>query len=421
MQLDEIQLEGIRLGNEGKNLFITGDPGCGKSTLVNNLAVNTRKNLALLAPTGIAALNIGGSTLHRFFRFPREILINDNFLDHISEETIERIHATDTFVVDEISMNRADNFQGMDTILREFGDSKAPFGGKQMIVVGDFQQLPPVVTPREQSTFEKHFYSPYAFDTKAWKEAEFNTIHLTNPHRGAEDPTFLKYLQLLKKGNKYAVDLFNENCKTEPNPNFITLASTNAIADSINSNNLYKLKGREYEFESDISGELELADYPTDKTLNLKVGARVMTLVNDNRDRFCNGDLGTIIEIYNGRSIVVKLDNGNEVLLSPYTWEISKYVNVDNKLEKKVIGEFIQLPIRLGWAITIHKAQGTTLEGLNLELGNSGCFCHGQLLVALSRAKRLNGIHILTPIREKDLIFDSRVKQFHKELFKARL
>ena len=320
-------------------------------------------------------------------------------------------------IIDEISMVRADIFETVSKILKEVMGNNDPFGGKQIICVGDFDQLPPVVSPREETSFKKFYESSYSFSTEAWKESNFKTLILPTSFRQSNDDLFLSQLNLIKKGNPYAIEIFNNKCYKPKQEDAITLTTTNKIALDINLKGLNRLKTPTKTFKASVIGDISQKDYPTEEILSLKVGARVLMIANDNVNfDYCNGDLGTIIKINPNKSVIVELDNGNEASVIPITWEIFDY-NVDNgNLKKTPIGEFIQLPLKLGYAITIHKSQGQTLEKINLEVGKYGCFCPGQLYVGLSRARTLNSITLPTKLKHSDVIISSEVKEFYKTL-----
>lgn len=405
-----------------KNIFITGRAGTGKSTLLNYFYHNTQKNVVLLAPTGVAAVNIGGQTIHSFF----------NFKPHVTLAAIKKKKSTDkdkkfiykkltTIVIDEVSMVRADLLDCVDKFLRLNGpDAKRPFGGVQMIFIGDLYQLPPVVSSAEREIFRSHYASPYFFSAKVMNELALEFVELEKVYRQKDDE-FIRLLNAIR--NKSITDediaLFNQRC----NPSFevsgkdlyISLTSTNDLADSINEHRLAQLPGKLWKAQGYTEGEFGEESMPTALELKLKKGAQIMMLNNDSYGRWVNGTIGKIKKFVKNEDgddvIVAKLDNGETVKIAPFTWKIYKYFLKDEELHSEEIGSFHQYPVRLAFAVTIHKSQGKTFEKVIIDVGR-GTFAHGQMYVALSRCTTLDGIVLKNPLKKSHVLMDWQVMKF---------
>lgn len=387
----------------GQNLFITGEPGSGKTLLLRAAEIELRrqkKSVVFLAPTGLAALALGGSTFHRFFKFPTKPLSKDvGFSMGKSFKMRDLVQATDVFVIDEMSMVRADLFTAMDLCLRSATNKPdVPFGGKQVIGVGDFYQLPPVVTdPTISDWLHAVFGGVLACHCQSWYEAQLRVTPLVTNHRQSGDGAFNHALNLIRIRNPEGIRLINQMATVTHQLDGTIIVFTNESANMINQRKLAEIDREEFKFlaEKDDKGL-----GPVDSEITLKVGARVMLAANTNE--FVNGDLGTV-EIISANSIQVRLDRGPLVLVEPYVWESKDYkVDSSGQLVNTTVGSFKQLPVRLGWAITAHKSQGQTLDKVTL-LMDSRPFESGQLYVALSRVRKASDLFLGRPLDQMDL------------------
>lgn len=421
LDLNERFLHALQIMEEtDKNVFITGRAGTGKSTLLQHFRNTTKKNIAVLAPTGVAAVNVKGQTVHSFFGFKPDIT------PHMVKEIRPRDKAIykklDAIVIDEVSMVRADLMDCIDGFLRIHGKSKSlPFGGTQMIFIGDLYQLPPVVTSRDNS-FGSLYKSPYFFDALVFGNGfDMKFIELEKVYRQRDDK-FLNILNAIRNNTATDEDLALINERYMPDFHddkgfYIYLTTTNDLADSINKRRLADLKGKEYRYRGMIGGDFNIKDLPTGLDITLKIGAQVMLLNNDYMGRWINGSIGRIagIEKTKGEpdTIHVELQDGETVNVEPYTWEMYEF-HYDKKAQtiiSDVVGTFTQYPLKLAWALTIHKGQGLTFEKVIIDIGR-GTFSHGQLYVALSRCTSLEGIVLKRPIAKKHIFMDRRVVDF---------
>ena len=417
----------------GCNVFLTGEAGTGKSTLLREFIKRCECGCIVVAPTGIAALNAGGTTIHSQFKF-KPGLLDPAALDSLTDANCVRVlHSAQTIVVDEISMVRSDLFCAMDARLRDlaFCENKIrPFGGRQMILVGDFMQLPPVVGCAEERRFlAERLGGVYAFETDLWHAAQFRMISLKEVHRQRGDVVFRSVLNNLRRGNfGSAAKVLNNNCLVEKSyrDSPICLCATNREANVINSREGNRVKGESKTFTATVSGQFSDVDFPTEVVLNLVVGSRVMILCNQRRDGeldFVNGDMGEVVE-FGEDEVAIRLNNGKTVIVEPYIWERCAYspeMDPEKKnvvIKQKVIGLFRQIPLRLAYAITIHKSQGMSLPAVDLHLGR-GCFDHGQLYTALSRCRSLAGLSLDRQVVPNDLIIDESVVKFYQSIENA--
>ncbi|WP_144875247.1 ATP-dependent RecD-like DNA helicase [Microbacterium sp. 1.5R] len=449
--LSEEQQELFRLIEDtSEHVFITGRAGTGKSTLLQHFAWNTKKQIAICAPTGVAALNVEGQTIHSLFRLPIG-LIGDSDIDQ-NDNTRRILNAIETLVIDEISMVNADLMDAIDRSLRQArGKRGIPFGGVQVIMFGDPYQLAPVPPRGDELRYVKdHYRSFWFFDAKVWAgssaegegdgglfavdtRAELHVRELVQIHRQNDDG-FKAMLNAVRYGRvtaEIAGVLNAQGARTPPDPEpgevpMITLATRNDIVNGINGRHLAALPGKEQTAKAEISGEFGRgeASLPAETELKLKVGAQVMFLRNDTSmsgepPRWVNGTIGTVVRIL-GETVRVEID-GEEVDVEPAVWERFRYSyeQATKKLTRDVIAEFTQFPLRLAWAVTIHKSQGKTYDRAIVDLG-SGAFAPGQTYVALSRLTSLDGLYLSRPLRPSDIRVDEDVRRFMREAWLAR-
>jgi ATP-dependent DNA helicase PIF1 len=408
--------------NSKKNLFITGRAGTGKSTLLEYFRDSTQKKTVVLAPTGVAALNVHGQTIHSFFGFPPTISPLQAKTEHPFEKMKSLIKNMDIIIIDEASMLRADLLDSIDEALRQYEDPERPFGGKRVILIGDLYQLPPVLTTEEKEEFNQNYASPYFFDAKVFKEEGVKIIELKKIYRQNEQ----EFINLLNKirGNTTTDDdmevlnqRLNEEYEAFQKPREITLCTTNASANKINAQQLKKIHGKPIKLEGTIIGEFT-RQMPTEEKLQLKVGAQVMMVNNDATRRWVNGSVGVISrqewdEESECSTFTVLLDNGKEEEVLPFTWESNNYYydHESESIQMECIGSFTQYPMKLAWAVTIHKSQGKTFNNVVVDIGR-GTFAHGQIYVALSRCTNFNGLVLRKPIQKKHIWSDYRIAHF---------
>ena len=400
--------------NTKETMYVTGKAGTGKSVLLEYFVKNTSKSAAVVAPTGVAALNVGGQTIHSFFKLPPDVI--DPTQVQVDYKTRELLRHVDVIVIDEVSMVRVDLMAAIDAKLQIANRSKLPFGGVQVVMFGDLYQLPPVVTDGELQRYFAHTYGgAYFFNAPVFKTLDLKIYELTNIFR-QKDQHFREILNAVRNRTNIAEALAELNERVNvpiPNSGFITLAGHNSSVSAINHAKLAELSGVERTYEAEISGDITTGSYPTEKLLKLKVGAQVMMLKNDQKKpaRWVNGTLGVVTQL-TANVVRVNID-GVEHTVNKETWEKVRYFYdpEDKRLEKEVVSSFTQLPMRLAWAITIHKSQGQTYESVAIDLSD-GAFAHGQAYVALSRCKNLEGLYLHAPIREQDIIIDQEVNEF---------
>lgn len=414
--LNQEQRLALEMMRDGGNVFLTGRAGTGKSTVVHAYA-REAKDVALLAPTGIAALNIGGSTIHRFFGFAWGALDEGYVRRRWSAERARPVlRAVRTLVIDEVSMVRADVFHAMDLALRRTCDHRLPFGGKQIVCCGDFSQLAPVVRSEEMEGFRQRYGSEFSFDTESWNEAGLRPAYLRTMHRQAGDDGYLRVLNGIRQGDARVLPHVNHRAGMPPPERTITLCTVNATADAINARELDTLPHDEVIFTASVWGDVPPSEYPAPERIGLKVGARVMACVNSPGGEYCNGSLGEVEHIGEGRA-TVRFDDGATVVVAPFRWPVLGYVADEGAgtLRQEEVGSFTQMPLRLAWAVTIHKSQGLTLDRALVHMGR-GAFAHGQCYVALSRVRSMDGLFLHAPVRAADLIVSPRVRSFHAGL-----
>ncbi|MEO6220737.1 MAG: helix-turn-helix domain-containing protein [Ginsengibacter sp.] len=393
-----------------ENIFLTGKAGTGKTTFLKYLKENCSKNIVVAAPTGVAAINAGGVTLHSLFQLPfHPFLPTKNNKDELlakirfNKQRQQLLRKVELLVIDEISMVRCDTLDSIDTILKSVRRRHdTPFGGVQLLCIGDLFQLPPVAQRHEWSILQEYYSSPFFFDSIVIKEQMPLLIELNKIYRQKED-SFVELLNKVRNNNMNPDDFddlhlrYNPSFRPSPEQKFITLTSHNNQADLINSRELHKLLSPSYKYEAIIEDDFPENNYPAEGTLVLKAGAQVMFLKNDLvSNRYFNGKIG-VVKSLDDEEIIVECD-GTEISVSMETWENSRYVlnRSDGKLEQETLGTFSQFPLRLAWAITIHKSQGLTFEKVMIDAG--AAFSSGQVYVALSRCTSLGGIVLLSKI-----------------------
>ena len=413
----------------GRSVFLTGKAGTGKTTFLKYITETTAKRFVVLAPTGVAAINAGGSTIHSFFQLPlcpylpdvKELVTEYQMPERyrsLRKERVKIIRTLDLLIIDEISMVRADLLDAVDMTLRKYRRDDRPFGGVQLLMIGDAQQLSPVVKDNERQYMSQVYPSPYFFHSKALSKLQYITIELQKVHR-QKDADFLEILnavrenrltnQLLAKLNgRVGVEPPLMDDGTEP----IRLTTHNARADEVNSRKMAELKGEPYSFIAQVEGDFPEHAYPAEEELQLKPGAQVMFIRNDSEGNYYNGKLGRVEKIANGVVTVVDQE-GKSMDVTPVEWPNAQYELDDESGEicQNVVGTFCQIPLRVAWAITIHKSQGLTFDNVIIDAG--AAFAFGQVYVALSRCRSLEGIVMESPVRASVIYGDEHVAAFN--------
>jgi len=404
-----------------KNVFVTGRAGTGKSTLLEYFRNTTKKNIVVLAPTGVAALNVKGQTIHSFFRFKPGITPDRVKRLRSSKDSESIYHKLDIIVIDEISMVRADLLDCVDRFLRLNGpEADKPFGGVQMAFIGDLYQLPPVVTSSEKEVFQSLYETPYFYGARVFESLEMEFVELEKIYRQS-DEEFISLLNAIRNNSITAegLELLNQRYQPEFEPSaddfYVYLTTTNRLAEEINSRRLAALQGKLYTFTGSIEGDFGREYLPTNTELQVKVGAQVMMLNNDTGGRWVNGSIGKLTGITQNRKgddiIIAELADGDEVEITPFTWEIYRFFVDGGQLQSETVGRFTQYPLMLAWAVTIHKGQGKTFDRVIIDIG-SGTFAHGQMYVALSRCTTLEGIVLKKPAFKKHIWTNYQVMDF---------
>ena len=410
----------------GENLFLTGRAGTGKTTFLKKLRECSSKRMIVLAPTGVAAINAAGNTIHSFFQLPlspyipgRGFIGDEKRFFQFNKQKRRLISSLSLLVIDEISMVRPDILDGLDSLLRRYRKSTLPFGGVQLLMIGDLRQLPPVLKEREWELLSPHYASPYFFESKALKEAGFQTIELTTVYRQS-NYDFITLLNKIRDGqaDEQTLSRLNTRYISGFNPDsdegFIRLTTHNRIVDNLNRSKLNALPGASATYTAVTEGEFPSSLFPADHELTLKVGAQVMFIKNEPGlvRRFYNGMLGKVMELKEDSVVVRPLAGDADIELERMEWENTRYVIDEEKKEirQEVVGTFTQFPLRLAWAITIHKSQGLTFDKAVIDANLS--FAPGQTYVALSRCTSLEGLVLGSPLQPRSVIIDQNVNSF---------
>ena len=411
----------------GRSIFLTGKAGTGKTTFLKTVVERSSKRSIVVAPTGVAAINAGGMTIHSFFQLPFSPFVPGAKVESrfdFGKEKRKIIASLDLLIIDEISMVRSDLLDAIDSVLRRFRDRYKPFGGVQLLMIGDLQQLTPVVTPEDERMLKPYYDTPYFFGSKALAQIDYVTIQLEKVYR-QQDDVFLTLLNHIREGRPTTEDLSLLNARYQPTfipkpeEGYIRLTTHNQMANNYNESELKKLKGHPYTYRAKIEGTFPEYSYPTAETLTLKVGAQVMFVKNDpsSEHRYYNGRIGHVTLAEENRLQVYCPGDADAIEVEPLEWENSRYTLNDetHEIETEVLGKFSQLPLRLAWAITIHKSQGLTFERAIIDASLS--FAPGQVYVALSRCKTLEGMVLASQIPSQAIINDERVDDYisHQE------
>ncbi|GAB4032467.1 helix-turn-helix domain-containing protein [Spirosoma gilvum] len=409
-----------------RNIFLTGKAGTGKTTFLHQVKQLSAKRLAVVAPTGVAAINAGGVTIHSLFQLPFGPLVPGSTLREsrkFNKEKIRLLRTLDLLIIDEISMVRADILDGIDEVLRRYRNNSQPFGGVQLLLIGDMQQLPPVIRDEEWELLKPHYETGYFFGSKALSHTPYISIELTHIYRQA-DARFISLLNSIREKTITRDQLAELNQRHIPDfsprdeEGYITLSTHNTTAQQINSNKLNNLKTALHTFDATIEGDFPATIYPTEANLDLKVGAQVMFIKNDisREKRYYNGKIGQIVDI-DDDIIYVKCGDDDEIIdVLPTDWTNLRY-SLDpttKEIKAEAIGTFRQFPLKLAWAITIHKSQGLTFEKAIIDA--SAAFAHGQVYVALSRCKTLDGLVLRSRIPSHSIKTEQTLEDFHDDL-----
>lgn len=418
---EEFQYVLDRMEHSENNLFITGKAGTGKSTILNLFRTVTRQKIAVLAPTGIAALNVKGQTIHSFFGFPPRVLYRKDLTKRKNHKMFKNV---EIIVIDEISMVRADMLDSISYFLRVNREIDEPFGGVKMIFIGDLFQLPPVVASMEEKEhLSRHYQTPYFFSSRVVSEhLELETIELNKVYR-QDEMHFIRLLDNIRTMSCDFDDIEDLNARylgeEESLDYFITLSPKNAVVNKLNKEKLEAIDLPAFYYTAKVTGDFSENQYPTSLSLSLKLGAQVMFIKNDLQNRqFVNGTIGKVVKLNNDLvHVEIEDESGNPKLIEvePLEWENLKYElsKKTKKLEATIKGTFKQYPLKLAWAITIHKSQGQTFDKVIIDM-DTGAFEYGQTYVALSRCRSLSGIYLKRALLPKDIMVDPRIADFYQ-------
>jgi len=406
----------------GKSVFLTGKAGTGKTTFLRRVVEESRKRVVVVAPTGIAAINAGGVTIHSFFQLPLHPFIPGMKIESkfaFSKEKRSIIKTMDILIIDEISMVRCDLLEAIDSVLRRFRNKYKPFGGVQLLMIGDLQQLSPVITDEEFQLLSPYYSSPYFFGSRALAGVDYVTIELKEVYR-QQDSHFISILNSVRSGRPSMEAIKALNSRYEPHfvpsadEGYIRLTTHNQIADNYNAQQLSLIDEPIHSFDAEVSGNFPEYAYPTELRLDLKVGSQVMFVKNDpsSEHRYFNGKIGVVTDFFEEYILVQCPGDDEKIAVEPLEWENCRYVinEQTQEMETEVVGIFKQYPLRLAWAITIHKSQGLTFDKAIIDA--AAAFAAGQVYVALSRCRTLEGMVLATPLRQDAVITDVRVEEY---------
>jgi hypothetical protein len=421
---DELRLAWDFVEHTGRSIFLTGKAGTGKTTFLKTVVEKSRKRSIVVAPTGVAAINAGGMTIHSFFQLSFSPYVPGAKVESkfdFSKEKRRIISSLDLLIIDEISMVRSDLLDAIDAVLRRFRDRYQPFGGVQLLMIGDLQQLTPVMTSEDERVLGGYYETPYFFGSRALQQTDYVTIQLEKVYR-QQDDTFLTVLNHIRLGKPTADDLQRLNARVGVAPmgaSYIRLTTHNHLADHYNDTELKRLTSPSYLFHAKVEGTFPEYSYPTAEQLELREGAQVMFIKNDtaSEHRYYNGRIGTVAYVDDHRVQVLCEGDAEAIEVEPMVWENARYtLNAETRdIQTEVLGTFRQLPLRLAWAITIHKSQGLTFDHAIIDANLS--FAPGQVYVALSRCRTLKGLVLAAPIEARSIKTDKRVDDYiiHQE------
>lgn len=408
--------------NTGRSIFLTGKAGTGKTTFLKTIVEKSRKRPIVVAPTGVAAINAGGVTIHSFFQLPFSPYVPGAKVESkfdFGREKRKIIASIDLLIIDEISMVRADLLDAIDTVLRRFRNHYQPFGGVQLLMIGDLAQLTPVMTPEDERILKPYYDTPYFFGSKALQQINYVTILLEHVYR-QQDLSFIGILNQVRNGHPTEETMMrlNTRCKPafipSPEEPYIRLTTHNQLANYYNETELQKLRDRTFQFHAEIKGTFPEYSYPTAETLVLKEGAQVMFIKNDpsGEHLYYNGRIGRVVHVDQHKILVLCEGDDEAISVEPMEWENARYTlnEKTREIETEVQGTFKQFPLRLAWAITIHKSQGLTFDRAIIDANQS--FAPGQVYVALSRCRTLEGLVLATPLEARAIMNDSRVDTY---------
>ncbi|MFK8163211.1 MAG: ATP-dependent RecD-like DNA helicase [Lewinella sp.] len=409
--------------DSGDHLFITGRAGTGKSTLLQIFRRSTTRNVVVLAPTGVAALNVRGQTIHSLFGFPPRLILPENVRPNRRYKRL--FENLEVLIIDEISMVRADVMEAIDLALKMNRNSQRPFGGVQIILFGDLYQLPPIVSSQEEKMyFSQRYASAYFFSADCLDMIDLEMIELRQVYR-QDSRHFLRLLEAIRNATVDYDELESLNERHIPDfvpeegENYLTLAARNATVNGINARKLTENQHPEVLYLAQVKGKFAENLFPVPAALKLKVGAQVMTVRNDNDKKYVNGTIGTVVECKTESVIILVSEDGKPrtIEVGYEEWDVIRYTATgtleDTKIGTETLGTYKQLPVRLAWAVTIHKSQGKTFEKIIIDLGR-GAFEHGQTYVALSRCTTLQGIVLRNPLTPRDVMVDPAVVEYYE-------